>query len=116
MAGIQCGVITSPGVIKDKNGDDDIIDNNGDNNNDNDNDRSHIAAQDYKPLLAVNICQRSSQGDKMEHKQVRHGTTFIIILCFVLYYKSWSLYLVFMIISVFSIVKHVSIQDLLCVF
>ena len=114
MSGIQCGVITSAGVIKDENGDD-IIDNNGDDNNDNDN-RSHIAAQDYKPLLAVNICQGSSQGDKMEHKQVRHDTTFIIILCFVLYYKSWSLYPVFMIISVFSIVKHVSIQDLLCVF
>ena len=79
MSGIQCGVITSAGVIKDENGDD-IIDNNGDDNNDNDN-RSHIAAQDYKPLLAVNICQGSSQGDKMEHKQVRHGTTFIIILC-----------------------------------
>ena len=73
MSGIQCG------VMKDENGDD-IIDNNGDDNNDNDN-RSHIAAQDYKPLLAVNICQGSSQGDKMEHKQVRHDTTFIIIPC-----------------------------------
>ena len=84
MSGIQCG------VIKDENGDD-IIDNNGDRNyNDNDN-RSHIAAQDYKPLLAVNICQGSSQGDKMEHKQVRHDTTFIIILCCPMNHCLWLL-------------------------
>ena len=69
-----------------------ISDNNGDNN------RSHIAAQDYKPLLAVNISQGSSQGDKMEQQQVRYGRTLLIIFVFLL-----SFVYILIIISVFCV-------------
>ena len=69
-----------------------ISDNNGDYN------RSHIAAQDYKPLLAVNISQGSSQGDKMEQQQVRYGRTLLIIFVFLL-----SFVYALIIISVFCV-------------